>query len=430
MLQRRVEPSAYAGRCSGVLARGCWLAAAAFLLWLAPMTGGCSGSVSVAARSHADAEAVSPTRECESALGLTAAQCQQVAALALPASLPPSAGNRFADDEDAAKLGFLTFYDANFSTLPDVRCATCHLPEFAFGDAKPVSEVVEGRPGSRNALSILNAAWAGEYFFWDGRVDSLWSQPLVAFEHPDEMAGSRLGIAHTLYKQPLYKSRYEALFGDMPDLADTARFPAQGKPGDPRFDDMAQEDRDAINLVAANLGKALEAYMRKVATGPSLLDDYLSGEVDALEPAARAGLAVFVTAGCIACHSGPALSDGAFHNVGLATSDRGRASGIAELQSNLFNSRGPYFDDVAGPVPIIPDEPLPDDEGAFRTPSLRNLPRTAPYWHDGRFASITDVLESPHGAQLEGEDRERLMVFLLSLNGAYPERPWSDWPAR
>ena len=388
----------------------------------------CSGGLAMprpAEDAGAFADAFAP---CSLALPLDPVRCDQVAALALPSALPAAGGNRVADDPDAASLGFLAFFDPRFSGLPDVRCASCHLPEHGFAERKAVSEVVAGRPLARNSLSILNAAWSGPYYFWDGRADSLWSQPLFALESPDEMASSRLAVAHAVYDTPSYRSRYEALFGPLPDLSDRARFPAQGKPGDASFDAMAPADAAAINQLFVNFGKALEAYIRKVATGPGDLDRFLAGERAALDPAAQRGLTLFAEKGCITCHAGPALTDRAFHRMG-PTSDRGRAAAVDVLLRNEFNSAGAYWDDT-GVRPPLPESERAEDDGAFRTPTLRNLPRTAPYGHDGAYPTLEALLATQHGAALTEPEQSDMVIFLLSLNGRYPERPWSDWPAR
>jgi cytochrome c peroxidase len=401
------------------------------LLLVAIAASGCRHTGSPAAAPLADASLAPPDAEakCELDLPLTADLCQQVRALAVPARLPPTAGNPVADDERAAQLGFLAFYDIHFSPLPELRCATCHLPERSFTDGKPRSESILGHPGTRNSPSLLNAAWSGPFYFWDGRADSLWSQPLFAVENPDEMGGTRLGVAHALYDNPIYKAQYEALFGALPALADSERFPAAGKPGDAAYDAMLPADRAAIDLVVANFGKAMEAYLRKLSTGRSALDDFLAGDHDALDATARQGLASFASKGCIRCHGGPALSDGKFYAMDPLTSDPGRAVGIAALHGNPFNASGPYFDADAGVRP--PDVAAqPSDEHALKTPVLRNVARTAPYWHDGRYPDLSSLLSSGHGASLDADEQNAMTVFLLSLNGSYPVRPWSDWPAR
>lgn len=371
-----------------------------------------------------------PSVDCPEGLSLGPRDCGRVAALQLPESLPPASGNRLGDDDEAARFGFLAFYDRRFSSISDVSCASCHLPEYSFADAKPVPEVVAGHPLSRNAPTMLNASRMGPFFFWDGRADSLWSQPLFAIESPDEMASSRLALAAAVYNTGAYRTRYEGLLGPMPDLSDSTRFPAEGKPGDAAYDAMAEADKRAIDEVAANVGKMLEAYLRKVSSGRSKLDRFLAGESSAFGAAERAGLAVFAERGCIDCHSGPMLSDEKFHAVS-GTSDPGRARGIEILLANPFNSRGVFFDRGVGHAPELPRGASLDDEHALRTPSLRNIALTAPYGHAGAFETLEDLLQSGHGdtalSELELND---LSLFLVALDGAYPERPWSDWPAR
>src|SRR5262245_27125600 len=104
-----------------------------------------------------------------------------VESLLLPEALPPSPGNADADDEAAARLGFKIFFARGFASDPSLRCASCHQPELSFRDRGSVSTGV-GR-GTRNAPSIFNAARM-KVFTWDGRADSLWSQPLFAIEEP------------------------------------------------------------------------------------------------------------------------------------------------------------------------------------------------------------------------------------------------------
>lgn len=415
---------------------GCARSSCALILGAATLVAGCrqpGAAAASPASAPTDASAqpsdASRTEGCDLGLPLDDARCLQVKELLLPDSLPPSAGNRLADDELAAQLGFLAFYDVHFSPLPELRCATCHLPEKAFTDGKPRSESSAGVAGRRNSPSLLNAAWSGPFFFWDGRADSLWSQPLFALESPDEMGSSRLEVAHALYDNPLYRQQYEALFGALPELADTARFPLRGKPGDPTYDALPSADREAIDLVAANFGKVLEAYMRKLAAGRSALDDFLAGNRDALDATAKSGLTLFARRGCIDCHGGPALSNGEFYAMAPLSDERGRAGGIEQLSVNRFNAAGPYYDQDAG---VRPPAVLPraSDEHAFKSPVLRNVARTGPYWHDGRYPELSDVLASGHGATLSSDEQNDLLVLLLSLNGAYPRRPWGDWPAR
>jgi cytochrome c peroxidase len=370
--------------------------------------------------------------------GLDAAQCEQVRALAMPASLPPARGNTHGDDLGAAELGFRIFFDSRFSSNQEVRCATCHAPENGFADGKVTSTGLG--PVGRNSPTAFNAA-ADPWMMWDGRADSVWSQALLPLESPVEMGFTRLDLAHRI--DTSYRALYVAAFGPLPGaLGDTQRFPLSGKPGDPAFDGMSPEDRDAVNRVAANVGKAIEAYQRKLFAGASPLDEFLGGKSDAMSGGARQGLAVFAKSGCLACHGGPYLSDGGFHRLGVpdgaAGPDRGRAAGLEALARSEFTLAGPYSDDPSAFQP--PPAPTAADEGAFKTPSLRNLARTAPYGHNGSFATLEEVVDfhlqgGGSGADpllqpraLSSWDRDALVEFLRSLQGADPGRPWDYWP--
>lgn len=333
----------------------------------------------------------------------------------LPDALPPSPENPVADEQSAAQLGHLVFFDARFSSNQQVRCATCHEPELYFTDGEPTSTGLAAV--TRNSPSLLSSAFM-RWQMWDGRADSLWSQPMLAFENDKEMDFTRLEIAHRVAAS--HREKYEALFGALPDLQDAQRFPARGKPGDAAWNAMTPADRAAINLVAANVGKALEAYERKLALRAGRLDQFIDGDSSKLTATEREGLRVFVKAECTTCHSGPMLSDGAFHRLArLQTNDRGRSEGLAALALSDFRSS-------ADEVPA----PTPDDEYAFRTPPLRNISRTAPYGHDGSFATLEAVVDAHLPSSVKTEERAALLAFLGALVATDPPSPWNNWPNR
>ena len=149
----------------------------------------------------------------------------------LPSRPPPNPTNRISDNPDAARLGQMFFFDERLSKDGTVACATCHSPFHGFADVEATS-LGAGR-GTRNAPTLLNVAY-NKWQFWDGRADSLWSQALIALEGDNEQAGTRLQFAHLIKR--LYQEDYEAVFSPLPNLADTARFPLEGKPGDTAFD--------------------------------------------------------------------------------------------------------------------------------------------------------------------------------------------------
>ncbi|MBE2248982.1 MAG: hypothetical protein IAE78_05475 [Myxococcus sp.] len=361
--------------------------------------------------------------ECPTAPALTSVECASLSTLRLAPAVPASAGNRFADDEAAALLGFELFFDARLSRDGSVRCASCHIPERQFADARATSMGLERV--DRNSPSIYGAAWH-RWQMWDGKADSLWSQPLLAFENEKEMDFTRLELAHRVAAS--YRARYEALFGALPALEDAARFPARGRPGLPAFDAMAQADRDAINLVAANVGKALEAYQRRLAFGPGRLERFVDGDARALTDAEREGLVVFSRKGCLGCHRGGLLSDDDFHAVGLVDAPpRARAEALVVLRSSPFTSEGPFHDGEQAPLPAARAE----DEGAYRTPTLRNVARTGPWGHDGRFAELGAAVEAHVGGPpLSSTELSALLAFLGALDAGDPPLPWNGWPDR
>lgn len=365
--------------------------------------------------------------ECPQVPGLERAQCQALQEMRLPDTLPPSSGNSRADSDDAALLGHRLFFDARLSANADVRCATCHLPEKLFDDGLPTSTGLQ--PVTRNSPSIITAPWLPAQM-WDGKADSMWMQPLLAFENVKEMGFTRLELAHRT--QQSYAARYEGLFGPLPPLDDLARFPASGKPGDASFDGMSQNDQLEINRVVANLGKAIEAYERKLAMRPGRFDRFIDGDTSSLSTQEREGLRVFFAAGCATCHRGPTLSDGKYYALNLPlregqVEERGRAEALEFLAKSPFNATGPFHEGEPGPVP---PRPTLADEGAFRSAPLRNVSRTAPYGHNGVFATLGDALDFHLPATVTKTERTALLAFLLALDAGDPPEPWNGWPSR
>lgn len=331
---------------------------------------------------------------------------------ALPGALPADPTDEYADDPHAARLGQFLFFDSQLSGNGQVSCASCHQPALAFTDGRALARGIA--VGTRNAPSVLDAAY-DPWLFWDGRADSLWSQALQPFENPGEMGTDRLHVAHLLHDDPALRAAYQRVFGRFPDLDDLRRFPAHARPDAGRqaavaraWAGMTAADRYAIDRLFSNLGKAIEAYERRLTDRSSPFDRYVAalraGDTagqNAISPAAKRGLALFVgRANCELCHSGPAFSDGQFHNIGLPAlpseaADTGRSAGIRLLSADPFNAIGPFSDRRAGPsrehIAYLPS-PL-SQLGAFKTPDLRNVALTAPYMHDGRFATLAQILE-------------------------------------
>jgi cytochrome c peroxidase len=222
--------------------------------------------------------------------------------------------NAVADDPRAVSLGHRLFFDTRFSANGAVSCGTCHLPEAQFQDGLALARGVGTT--TRRTMPIAGTAYS-PWLFWDGRKDSQWAQATGPLESAVEHAGNRTMYAHLLAKY--YRSEYEELFGPLPDLADTGRFPSSAGPVDDpvirtAWEGMAEADRQAISRTYANIGKSIAAYERRIMPGPARFDRYVEAVLAGDERAAAqtftpdevAGLRLFIGEGsCINCHNGP-----------------------------------------------------------------------------------------------------------------------------
>lgn len=367
--------------------------------------------------------------------------CETLSAMQLPAEMPADPTNAWLDDPDAATLGYRLFYAKNLSGQSPLGCPTCHMPAEAFTERSATARGIDDVP--RNAPTAINAAWTST-IFWDGRVDVMWAQPIDSLENPRELNFSRLELAHAVADH--YAAQYEKVFGPLPELADLERFPPAGRPGDEAFEQMSPDDQEAVNRIAANVGKSIAAFLRKLAAGRSPFDEFLAGRSDAITPHQELGMLLFVDHGCVKCHSGPQLSDQRFHNAGVsplpdASPDRGRADGIVAQAAALFSAASPYSDRPE-PAPVL--VPTAADLGAFRTPSLRNVAVTEPYMHNGSIATLREAVDfhldgggSGYLGELDpdlaprdvsDEDRDAIVDFLQTLTGVAPPSPWNFWP--
>ena len=311
----------------------------------------------------------------------------------VPTAPPPDPTNAVADKPEAAALGKSLFADTSLSPSDSVSCAKCHDSGQLFTDSLPQSVGVT--KGDRNAPSLMFAAHSPRWQFWDGRADSLWAQAVGPFENEKEFASSRLFVAHAIFDR--YKSAYEAIFGPMPLLADAARFPASGKPGDASWTAMAPADQTAVTRVYVNVGKSIAAFERTIRAQPNALDAYAAGDLTALTKPQKDALFSYFSAGCAQCHYGPRLTDDAFHAVRFPTgrqdaaADRGRIDGIPIVLASELTSSGAFSDSATSPIALTAS---PSMLGAFKTPTLRGIPSTAPYGHGGTLATLDDVVKN------------------------------------
>jgi cytochrome c peroxidase len=309
---------------------------------------------------------------------------------------PPSPSNRYADDGRAAALGERLFSDTGLSA-GGVSCASCHDVRRDFTDGRATGMGVGMALGGRNTPTVRYGAYT-RWVLWDGRADSLWSQALGPIENPIEMGSSRLRAVRALYEQ--YRAPYEAIFGPLPDLSDTARFAADGRPGEPGYDRLSPADRAAVDGAFANLGKSIEAYERTLRFAPSAVDRFIAGDASALTPTQQVGMHHYFASGCAQCHHGPMMTDDSFHNLAMPTgqrdgaADRGRADGIARVLADPFNAGGAFSDAPMerGHLEALRSQPAEVQLGRMHTPGLRGVSRTGPWGHGGTFSRMEDVM--------------------------------------
>lgn len=315
--------------------------------------------------------------------------------------------NKYQTNTQAISLGSKLFFDPRLSDNGKISCSTCHQPNIAFSDGLPQAKGI--RTGTRNTPSLLGVSHQ-QWLFWDGRKDSIWSQALGPLENPDEHNLTRVSLIHKLFAIDQYNEEYAAIFGNPPSATELASWPEKAAPNGSLeslklWKSLAIKDRQRINRIFANIGKTLAAYESTLEFPVSRFDQF----IDQLNQAAQAdtkpalstreqqGLKLFIGKGaCISCHLSPVLSNQSFQNIGTGTpgKDMGRSQ-VAEAQRwDEFNCLGEYSDapkDACKDLKYM-NSNRHDMSGNFKVPSLRNVSKTAPYMHDGRFQSLARVV--------------------------------------
>lgn len=313
-----------------------------------------------------------------------AATVRKILALSPEDHEPVDPTNRHAADPRAVRLGRRLFHDKRLSKDGTVSCAVCHVPERAFTDGLAVFRgLAEGR---RNTPTVWNAAFL-RWQFWDGRADTLWSQAQKPIEEPTEMGSTRAATLALFKSDRSLSQAYREIFGELPE---DGAAPA------------------AIDRFFADVAKAIAAFEMTIVSFDTKFDRFVAAlrkrdaaGLDELDIEARRGLLLFVgRGGCTLCHSGPLLSDREFHNIGLGPRpnlklDVGRFDGAEKVLDDPMNGLGALSD---GRDAAINDRlrflvQKPNNLGEFKTPALRSVAATAPYMHDGRFATLDAVLE-------------------------------------
>lgn len=285
-------------------------------------------------------------------------------------------------------LGEKLFRDTRFSSTGDVSCAKCHDPEKAFTDSPLVtSEGIKKLTGTRNAPTVVNSAYFTS-MFWDGRAEALEDQSLLPITNPVEMGLPDLSpVLQIVRTDPEYAAAFKQVFG---------------KSGE----DITQKE----------VGQAIAAFERTIISGDSPFDRwYFGGDESAMSEAAVRGFDLFRNkARCVSCHTieqdHALFTDNKFHNIGV---------GINRIQKDV-HQLAPQFLKAKAEGIDVDEEVLTDprvselgrfaitnslDEiGAFKTSTLRNIAVTPPYMHDGRLATLREVVEHYNNGGITNPD--------------------------
>ncbi len=323
----------------------------------------------------------------------------------LPPVVDPS--NKYLLNKNAILLGKQLFFDTRLSSNKKVSCASCHIKEKFFTDNKNLA--IGLKKGFRNTPTLLDVA-QHNWFFADGSKDSLWAQTLSSIENPAEQNFTRVELFHLFENDESYKKLYNLTFKQpllkniKPSVLPKKAGPNADLQGLLNWKKLSREQRENINLFFTNIGKSIASYVSTVKSKKSRFDNFIhelttSGSSSLLTDSEINGYKLFNSqkSGCSNCHSGPFFSNKEFHNIGtgILAQDNGRSEVIESVIHDEFNCLSKYSD--AKPEECTELNYINRNRhslsGAFKTPSLRNLSKTAPYMHDGRFNNLLQVLE-------------------------------------
>lgn len=287
------------------------------------------------------------------------------------------------------ELGRMLFYEKDLSRDRSQACADCHIQQDGFSDVRRFSVGVEGLDGKRQAMPVMNLAWHYNGMFWDGRAPLVRDQALKPIQDPLEMNETLPGAIAKLEANQRYRDQFIRAFGD-----------------------------DAIT--SERMGLAMEQFMFSIVSKDSKYDKWLNGEVS-LTPEEENGRKLFFAefdpngvgrgAECFHCHAGHNFTNDEFMNNGLDTDAEFTDTGREMVTMSAF------------------------DRAKFKVPSLRNIAKTPPYMHDGRFATLDEVMDhyntgvknsstiefvmqyniQPGGLGLTNQEKSDLIAFLHTL---------------
>jgi len=252
---------------------------------------------------------------------------------------------------ERVRLGRWLFYDTRLSADGSVSCATCHEPSHAFSQGTAVATGIRGQKGKRKAPTFINqAVTLYPHFFWDGRAGSLEEQALGPVANPIEMGNTHEAMVATVAGVPGYRKYFLEAFGT----------------------DAVTKER---------IAQAIADYERTRMSGNSPYDRWRrTRDATAVSAEVKLGHEVFFgKGGCVQCHVGSRFTDNNFHNIGVGWDEK----------TKTFSDEGRYQTTKGTANEGFAES----DRGAFKTPTLREVSKRAPYMHDGSVATLREVME-------------------------------------
>lgn len=335
----------------------------------------------------------------------------------LPEKPPLSLSNIFGDDSKAKDFGKRLFFDPGLSANGKIACATCHNPELNFTDGRILAQGVGSL--TKNTPTLLGAAYQ-DWFYIDGRRDSLWAQALTPIETLVEMNQTRVEVVRYVLNHPVYQLLYNVVFG--PITFDVQQLPQKAGPFGDRIAKknwryLSPNLKHQINHIFANIGRVIAAYERDIMPQAGRLEIFIQKikhnqekndqdfKLSVLTHDEQLGLKLFIhdeKTQCLRCHNGPLFTNREFHNIATASLsgeylDLGRMIGLQAVFGDLFNCFGKYSGVSSSKCAELQHVNTRDSHsallGAFKVPTLRGLSRTAPYGHNGQFSTLEDMVK-------------------------------------
>ncbi len=269
----------------------------------------------------------------------------------LPAAAPAPANNK--PTKARIDLGKMLFFDPRLSSDGNLSCAGCHNPMFGWSDGLPTAKGIKSKVLGRASPSIVNSGF-NTIQMWDGRKSTLEDQAMGPMESMDEMAMDLKALFAWLAATPGYKAAFDKAY------------PGEG-------------------IDHKTVSKALAAFERTLLSRDAPFDRWLRGDAKAMTAQQIRGFRLFSDVGkanCVACHQAPNFVDNGFHNIGLASHDAPNPD------------MGRY---------VI--KPVASMKGAFKTPTLRDIALTAPYFHDGSAKGLLETIEHYNLGGVSAKDR-------------------------